>query len=600
MALQVNNFQLPGSMVRRLSVFSICFFILSGMAFTALGQTDIARGKTATASTTQAPNAPANAVDGNATTRWGSAFADNQWLAVDLGAVYTITSVSIRWEAASAGTYRIECSMDNVNWAQLSRQVNMPAGARTDNLQGFTGTGRYIRMFGETRTTAYGFSIYDFNVYGNQQNIVAWAGTLTTAQAAALALKEGLAYHNSDNGKSYVYHNNAWEVLAEVSVGPQGPQGIAGPQGLKGDQGIQGLQGPQGIAGIQGLKGDKGDVGSQGLQGIAGSQGLKGDKGDVGAQGLQGDKGDIGSQGLKGDKGDQGIQGLQGTQGIAGIQGDQGVAGPQGPAGSFPAGNASGDLIYWNGTEWTNLPSGGNNQILSIMSNTPHWTKRPMGSVMDIDGNVYPTIVIGNQEWTITNLKTTKLNDGTDIPNVTDNAAWSNLTTPGYCWYNNDAANKDKYGALYNYYSVGTGKLAPTGWRVASAEDWGALITYLQANGYNYDGTHDYQYVAKSMAAGVWTSSTATGAIGNDLNLNNSSGFSALPGGVRWDQGTFIHMGFDAQWWCPMIDPADIITYGSHYTCYLFANVASMFFYPREEQSCFAFGLSVRLVRDLN
>jgi hypothetical protein len=159
--------RLSGAVLRRFGVFIIGFLIMSGPAFTALGQTDIARGKTATASSVEGGLVAANAVDGNTGTRWGSGFLDNQWLKVDLGAVYSITRVNIKWEAASAKTYRIEVSNDTVTWTQISRQVNMPLGARTDSLLGLSGSGRYIRMFGEVRNlTAYGFSIFDFIVFG--------------------------------------------------------------------------------------------------------------------------------------------------------------------------------------------------------------------------------------------------------------------------------------------------------------------------------------------------------------------------------------------------------------------------------------------------
>ena len=85
-------------------------------------------------------------------------------------------------------------------------------------------------------------------------------------------------------------------------------------------------------------------------------------------------------------------------------------------------------------------------------------------TVTDIDGNVYQTVKIGTQTWMVENLKTTKFNDGTSIPNITDSLAWWALSTPGYCFYNNDTANKSIYGALYNWYTVKTDKLAPTGW----------------------------------------------------------------------------------------------------------------------------------------
>jgi uncharacterized protein (TIGR02145 family) len=60
-----------------------------------------------------------------------------------------------------------------------------------------------------------------------------------------------------------------------------------------------------------------------------------------------------------------------------------------------------------------------------------------MSTVTDVDGNVYPTICIGTQEWMAANLRVTRFNDGTPIPNVTDNTEWANLTSAGYCWYDN-------------------------------------------------------------------------------------------------------------------------------------------------------------------
>lgn len=83
-------------------------------------------------------------------------------------------------------------------------------------------------------------------------------------------------------------------------------------------------------------------------------------------------------------------------------------------------------------------------------------------TVTDIDGNVYKTVVIGTQTWFGENLKTTRFNDGTEIPEVTDFTEWFNLATPGYCWYeNNESLYKDAYGALYNWFAVETGKLCP-------------------------------------------------------------------------------------------------------------------------------------------
>ena len=176
------------------------------------------------------------------------------------------------------------------------------------------------------------------------------------------------------------------------------------------------------------------------------------------------------------------------------------------------------------------------------------------GTVKDADGNVYATMKIGNQEWMAENLRTTKYNDGTAIPLVTDSSTWGtweNLTTPAFCYYNN-TTNSDsikKFGALYNWYAVNTGKLAPAGWHVPTDSEWDTLRNYLIANGYNYDGTTTGNKIAKSMAAKTdWEASTREGAIGNDLTKNNSSGFSALPGGSRGSDGHFYYQSLWGRW----------------------------------------------------
>jgi len=172
-------------------------------------------------------------------------------------------------------------------------------------------------------------------------------------------------------------------------------------------------------------------------------------------------------------------------------------------------------------------------------------------TVTDIDGNVYKTITIGTQVWMAENLKTTKYNDGTEMTNVTSDTQWANLTTGAYCNYDNLESNDATYGRLYNWYAVNTGKLAPKGWHVPTDNDWTILENYLIANGYNYDGTKDVNKVAKSLCAKTnWALSSEAGTPGAAPENNNSTGFTALPGGRRYSSnGSFSYVGKYGFWW---------------------------------------------------
>jgi uncharacterized protein (TIGR02145 family) len=198
----------------------------------------------------------------------------------------------------------------------------------------------------------------------------------------------------------------------------------------------------------------------------------------------------------------------------------------------------------------------------------------PSNTVTDKDGNVYHTVTIGTQVWMVENLKTTKYNDGTDIPNVTDATAWAALTTPAYCWYNNDkATNKNTYGALYNWYTVNTGKLAPIGWHVPSDAEWTTLMTYL--GGGNMAGGK-----LKEIGTLNWTTPN-TGA-------DNSSGFTALPGGERFT-GQFTSLGIYGCWMSSSEISSNQIWY-----MYLYYSVSDMWSGGHPEDS----GFSVRCIRD--
>lgn len=164
-------------------------------------------------------------------------------------------------------------------------------------------------------------------------------------------------------------------------------------------------------------------------------------------------------------------------------------------------------------------------------------------TVLDIDGNAYTMVTIGTQIWMAENLKTTRYNDGTAIPLVTDAAAWAGLTTPGYCWYNNDSTmyRPTAYGALYNWYAVNTGKLAPTGWHVPTVAEWTTLTTYLGGD---------------TIAGGKMKEAGTTHWYSPNVGATNETGFSALPCGGRAYNGTFMNISLYGNWWSASVSDA--------------------------------------------
>ena len=183
-------------------------------------------------------------------------------------------------------------------------------------------------------------------------------------------------------------------------------------------------------------------------------------------------------------------------------------------------------------------------------------TTPPIGTVAttvsDIDGNSYKTLTISTQTWMAENLRVTKYNDGSLIPNTAAASAWSTLTTGAVCTYkNNTNADTIKiFGRLYNWYAVNTSKLCPTGWHVPTDAEWTTLENYLIANGYNYDGSKTGNYIGQSMASKTgWASSKYPGDVGVYLSYNNKSGFTAQPAGALNAFGTFFGNGSKGYWW---------------------------------------------------
>ena len=124
----------------------------------------LSQGHPATASSTENAGTPASAaVDGDAGTRWSSAFSDPQWLQVDLGATHTISQVKLNWEAAYATAFQIQTSPDGANWTTVYSTTTGTGGNQTLNV---SGSGRYVRVNGTQRATPYGYSLYEFQVLG--------------------------------------------------------------------------------------------------------------------------------------------------------------------------------------------------------------------------------------------------------------------------------------------------------------------------------------------------------------------------------------------------------------------------------------------------
>jgi uncharacterized protein (TIGR02145 family) len=155
-------------------------------------------------------------------------------------------------------------------------------------------------------------------------------------------------------------------------------------------------------------------------------------------------------------------------------------------------------------------------------------------TVTDIDGNTYNTVQIGTQVWMSENLKTSRYRNGGSIPYVVGNSDWQALTTGAWSNYNHDAANDPIYGKLYNWYTTLGDTLCPAGWGVPTDDEWTTLTTYL--GGESVAGGK-----MKSVGTAYW----------NDPNTGatNESGFSVLPGGYRYYDGSFNDIGDYASFW---------------------------------------------------
>ena len=195
-----------------------------------------------------------------------------------------------------------------------------------------------------------------------------------------------------------------------------------------------------------------------------------------------------------------------------------------------------------------------------------------------------PNVTIGTQIWSSTNLDVTTYRDGTPIPQVTDPTQWTNLTTGAWCYYNNDPANGTIYGKLYNWYAVAgihdtdpstpNKILAPQGWHVPSDAEWTTLRTFLGG---------------ESVAGGKMKSTGTSLWLPPNTEATNSSGFTGLPAGARYDNGAFDGIGASGFWWSS--SEANTSNAWSHYL-YYYDGYAFRYFYNK------FYGFSVRCLRN--
>ncbi|RAJ44626.1 beta-1,3-glucanase [Kitasatospora sp. SolWspMP-SS2h] len=175
----------------------------------------LSQNKPATASSTENAGTPASAaVDGNTGTRWSSAAADPQWLQVDLGSVQAVSQVVLQWEAAAAKAYQIQLSTNGSTWTTAYSTTTGTGGTETLNV---TGTARYVRMYGTARTTQYGYSLWEFQVYGGSSA----PGTCGTQNAAQNRPATASSTENAGTPASAAVDGNTGTRWSSAAADPQ-------------------------------------------------------------------------------------------------------------------------------------------------------------------------------------------------------------------------------------------------------------------------------------------------------------------------------------------------------------------------------------------
>jgi uncharacterized protein (TIGR02145 family) len=172
------------------------------------------------------------------------------------------------------------------------------------------------------------------------------------------------------------------------------------------------------------------------------------------------------------------------------------------------------------------------------------YAQTPGAGVTDIDGNNYSSVIIGNQEWTAENLRTSRYANGDSITYEPSASAWNSLSTGAFTWYNNNQGYNGTYGKMYNWLAcVDTRNTCPTGWHIPSSSEWQELIDTL--GGASLAGG-----AMKDTVAGYWN--------GANVGATNSSGFSGLPGGgLNASTSNYVDLGVWGEWWSSTEAPSN-------------------------------------------
>jgi len=180
------------------------------------------------------------------------------------------------------------------------------------------------------------------------------------------------------------------------------------------------------------------------------------------------------------------------------------------------------DFEGWNGQEWLSL------------TGKSFFGQIPDGSIADVDGNIYPTKIIGDQEWMMKNLRVSRYNDLTMIPNHQDSAQWRDeWDTGAWCSYNNDPSSDEVYGKLYNRFAQDMTTICPSGWEVPNSSDWGELFNHL--GGQAVSGG-----LMKTTGTFLWSTPNS--------GATNTSSFSAVPIGIRTPNDQFIEQSLSSEY----------------------------------------------------